>query len=178
MFRYITSHFFADEGQYLLKQFTVEEHQRADISFDPPVIPPPDEVAARNYEYTPCPLTTRPSPQTFLHYRDCSFCTSSREKKKKLFRRLPKKLSRGLLDMYLRTGPEEDILGWGVLIVEGPNKGAITMLSAVMLTLSVIVAIVYTSISKDASSGFTIGSFLVTVWVSWITAFYYYCKET
>lgn len=155
----------------------MEEHQRADISFDPPVIPPPHEVAARNYEYTPCPLTTRPSPQTFLHYRECTTCLTSREKKKKLFRRLPKKLSQGLLDIYLRAGPEEDVLGWGVLVVEGPNKAAITMLSAVMLTLSVAVAVVYTSVTRDASSGFTIGSFVVTIWVTWVTALYYHWKE-
>ena len=159
-------------------KFTVEEHQRADISFDPPIIPPPNEVIARNYEYTPCPLTTRPSAQTFLHYRDCTSCIKSREKKKKLFRRLPKKLSRGLLDVYLHAPPDEDVLGWGVLIIEGPNKLVITMLGSVMLTLSVVVSVIYTSISKDASSGFTVGSFLVAIWVSWMTAFYYYCKDT
>lgn len=80
--------------------------------------------------------------------------------------------------MYLRAGPDEDVLGWGVLIVEGPNKASITMLSAVILTLSVVVAVVYTGLTKDASSGFTIGSFLVTIWVSWVTALYYHWKES
>jgi hypothetical protein len=168
-----TSLVFADK-----KQFTVEEHQRADISFDPPNIPPPDEVTARNYEYAPCPLTARPSASTFLHYRECKPCLKSREKKKKLFHRLPKKLSQGILDIYLRAPTNEDILGWGVLIIEGPNKFAITLLGTMMLTLSAVVAVIYTSISKDVSSGFTIGSFLTAIWVSWMTSFYYYCKET
>lgn len=158
-------------------QFTVEEHQRADISFDPPIIPPPQEVAARNYEYAPCPLTTRPSPQTFLHYRQCTSCSERRDKKKQLFRRLPKKLSRALLDVYLRAEPGEDVLGWGVLVVEGPNSTAITWLGALMLTTSAAVSIVYTVVSKEASSGFAIGAFLTSIWVAWMTAFYFRWKE-
>lgn len=91
---------------------------------------------------------------------------------------LAQKLSRGLLDMYLRAGPDEDVLGWGVLIVEGPNRGAIAMLGAMVLTLSIVVAVVYTSVSRDASSGFSIGCLMVAVWVSWMTAFHYYCQES
>jgi hypothetical protein len=158
-------------------QFTVEEHQRADISFDPPQIPPPQEVAARNYEYAPCPLTTRPSPQTFLHYRQCKSCTGRRDKKKQMFRRLPKKLHRALLDVYLRAEPDEDVFGWGVLVVEGPNSTGITWLGALMLTFCAIVSIVYTVISKDASAGFTIGAFMTSVWVAWLTAFYFRWKD-
>jgi hypothetical protein len=153
--------------------FTVEEHQRADISFDPPDIPPPQEVTARNYEYAPCPLTTRPTPRTFLHYRQCKQCG----KKKQWFKRLPKKLSRALLDVYLRAGPEEVVFGWGVLVVEGPNSTGITWLGALMLTLSAVISIVYTAVSKDASAGFTIGASLTSVWVAWLTAFYFRWKD-
>jgi hypothetical protein len=64
-----------------------------------------------------------------------------------------------------------------VWIVEGPNKAAITMFSAVVLTISVVVAVVYTSVTKDISLGFTIGSFVVTIWVTWVTALYYHWKE-
>jgi len=138
-------------------KFTIEEHQRADISFGPPLIPPPQEVAAKNCEYGPCPLTTRPSPQTFLHYRQCKSCMLRRGKKKQLFRRLPKELSRALLDVYLRAAPEEDVFGWGVLVVEGPTSTALAWLGASMLNFSAAVSIVYTIVSKDASAGFTIG---------------------
>jgi hypothetical protein len=66
-------------------------------------------------------------------------------------------------------GPDDDVFGWGVLVVEGPNSTAITWLGALMLTVSAAVSIVYTVVSKDASAWFAIGGFLTSVWVAWMT---------
>lgn len=71
----------------------------------------------------------------------------------------------------------EYVEGWGVYIIEGPNWTGISWLGAVVMTCSVVVAVIYSCVTGDASSGFTIGAFIMSLWVSWLTAFYYRCKE-
>jgi hypothetical protein len=154
-------------------KFTVEHHQRADICADPPDFPDKREVEERRYDYTPCPLTTRPTAGTFLHYRRCQRCSPTT----KWLPRVPKKLSPALLDVWRHAGPTDDVVGWGVHIIEGPNKKAITWLCLLLVVLSGIASLLYTSIKHDVASGVAIGAFLITAMTLMITAFYFQWKE-
>jgi hypothetical protein len=159
-------------------QFTLEDHHRVDISYDPPHIPPEKEVRSGNYEYTPCPLPTKikqPIPaSTFLHY-----CKDHKSIHSTIWtKRLPKKLKQRLLERRIATPEIEYVTGWGVYIIEGPNWREISWLGAMVCTLSVMTAVVYSVVRKDPSSGFTIGAFMVSLWIAWTTAFYYQWKET
>jgi ascorbate-specific PTS system EIIC-type component UlaA len=77
----------------------------------------------------------------------------------------------------MATPSLEYVTGWGVYIIEGPNWRGISWLGAIVYTLSVMIAVVYSVMRKDPSSGFTIGAFIVSLWIAWTTAFYYQFKE-
>jgi hypothetical protein len=93
------------------------------------------------------------------------------------FRRVPKKLSSGVLQAYIDTYPNEDVIGWGVHIIEGLNKKAVTWMCFLLLCLSFTVAILYTRLTHDASSGFTIVAFLVSAGALLLSALYFQWKE-
>jgi hypothetical protein len=72
-----------------------------------------------------------------------------------------KKLPPAVLEAYRQAQPTEGVTGWGVHIIEGPNKKAITWLCLLLLGLSITVSVLYTCLKHDASSGFAIGVFLL-----------------
>lgn len=146
---------------------------RAVIQANPPDFPDEREVQAGRYEYTPCPLKTRPTAEIFLHHRVRPDCAS----RMWWFRRVPKKLSPGVLQAYIDTRPNEDVIGWGVHIIEGLNKKAVTWMCFLLLCLSFTVAILYTRLTHDASSGFTIAAFLVSAGALLLPALYFQWKE-
>lgn len=91
--------------------------------------------------------------------------------------RVLKKLWPGLLDVYRNAEPTDDVVGWGVHIIEGPNKKAITWMCLLLLVFSVVVSLLYTSIKHDVASAFGIGAFLITAVTSVMTAFYFQWME-
>lgn len=72
---------------------------------------------------------------------------------------------------------EDDVRGWGILIIEGPNKVAMTWLTGIVVTLSGVVSVVYAVVKNDVSGGFAIGAYVIAFWVAWMTAFYFQWKE-
>lgn len=77
----------------------------------------------------------------------------------------------------MRKQDIEYVPGWGVYIIEGPNWKGISRLGALVLSVVTMVSVIYAGVKKDPSGGFTVGGFLVTVWMAWMTAFYYQWKE-
>lgn len=119
-------------------------------------LPPPEEVETKkNYHYAPCPPDVQEQSLglPFLHvllepgnHLD-DFWTNH----------MPKKLKQEL--KYQRgMGP---VIGWGVQIVEGPNWHALAVLTVMFVMMSVALALMYSFMTRDVSSGFTVGSFVM-----------------
>ena len=106
-------------------RFSVYAGGRVGIYEAPMALPPEREVKDGNYHYYERPLDPLPpiDHRTFLHlfwnYKDHLHSQSS------LFLdRLPKKLNTSML----MQGPSDQLnLGWGVHIIEGPNKKLISL---------------------------------------------------
>jgi hypothetical protein len=110
---------------------------------------------------------------TFLHY-----CKHHKTTQSSVWvSRLPKRLRQRLFEVRISSPSVEYVPGWGVYIIEGPNWKDISRLGAMVVTASLLISVVYTSIRKDASSGFAIGAFITTIWMAWMTAFYYQWQE-
>lgn len=119
-------------------------------------LPPREEVEVKhNYHYAPCPPDVQ--DQTlglpFLHvllepgnHLD-DFWTNH----------IPKKLKN---ELEYKSGPDP-VIGWGVHIVEGPNWHALAALSVVFVAASLVLALVYSFVTSDVSSAFTVGSFVL-----------------
>lgn len=55
------------------------------------------------------------------------------------------------------------VIGWGVYIVEGPNWHALAVLTILFNILSLLIALIYSVVTSDVSSGFAVGSFFLAV---------------
>jgi hypothetical protein len=71
------------------------------------------------------------------------------------------------------TPTDDDVLGWGILIIEGLNKALVTLLTFLLLLLSGIISVGYSIWRNDVSGGFAIGAYIVTLWAALITALYF-----
>jgi hypothetical protein len=87
--------------------------------------------------------------------------------------RLPKKLDRKLEDVRRVTPTEDDVLGWGILVMEGLNKALVTLFTFLMLVLSGFVSVGYSIWKDDVSGGLAIGAYIVALWAALITALYF-----
>jgi hypothetical protein len=90
---------------------------------------------------------------------------------------MPKKLGRSLLDIRRTSEIEKDVVGWGVHIIEGPNRARITLLTVVVVGVSLIVPLIYTVMTKDISGGYAIGAWIVAAWTAILTALFYQWME-
>lgn len=72
--------------------------------------------------------------------------------------RLPKKLGESLVR---DIGVNELREGWGIQIIEGPNKVAISWAAMALIVLSFLVSLVYDLCMKGGDSGFAIGQWMV-----------------
>jgi hypothetical protein len=118
-------------------------------------MPPEEEIMAGRWSYQ-FPLTGRlPIPtDTFLHY------TRHPEEHtgQTWVKRLPKKLD---ISMYKEQG--ELPMGWGVQIIEGPNRAVIAWIFAALAFLSCIAAIVWSAVKGDIQGGTGLGQLLLSV---------------
>ena len=87
--------------------------------------------------------------------------------------RLPKKLDRKLEEVRRMTPTDDDVLGWGILVVEGLNKALVTLLTFSLLLFSGFITIVFSIWRDDVSGGFAIGVYIVALWAALITALYF-----
>ena len=90
------------------------------------------------------------------------------------FNRLPKKLGDSILK---QTDPGYLQLGWGVHIIEGPNKPLLAWLATGILVLSFVVSLTYDIVFKNKESGFTIGQWMVAVLGTGLTAVYFHLAD-
>jgi hypothetical protein len=166
----------------ILKQFSVQERYRVGIYGQPLVIPPEDEVKAERYHYEECPLKVQPPMdyRTFLHYMNThkhgnpansagiSLHTSI------FLRRLPKKTGTSIL-----AGQQPALqFGWGVHIIEGPNKVALSWITFLSLALSFVFSALYSHFWHTQEQGFGIGQWMVAVLSAAIAALYFQWAET
>jgi len=160
-------------------QFAVEDSHRVD-----PIPDPPDctlcasdiVVRFRRYEPHLHSSTNRAHPpisaNSFLHYWQCHSDERSLQKPKWL-NRLPKKLDQSLEEMRRTTPTDDDVLGWGILVVEGLNKKFVTWMTLFMMLLGGAISIWYSIWQNDVSSGFAMGAYIVGLWAALITALYF-----
>jgi hypothetical protein len=141
--------------------------------------PPREEVLAKRYEYSPCPLRSPPaiSPNAFLHYMTCYASESSLLRGTKWFHRLPKRLQKGLQEMRRSSESSEDVTGWGIHIIEGPNVAMMSLLTGIVMTLCCVGSTIYAIVMRDVSGGFSIGAFAVALWAAWMTALFFQWKR-
>jgi hypothetical protein len=122
-----------------------------------PSIPPVEEVLQKkNYHYSPCPMDIEETllSNQFIH----ELLTAGPHLDRYWIDSIPKKLNDKLL---YNSGCRP--FGWGVHIVEGPNWLALYLFALGFVTLSGILAVVYSALTKDVSSGFAVGAYVVTV---------------
>ena len=143
-------------------------------------IPPAVEVKEQRYHYYECPLDPLPpiDPGTFFHYLwdHASHPESSGNGgfDTLFFNRLPKKLGESILK---QTDPGKLQLGWGVHIIEGPNKPLLAWLATGILVLSFVISLTYDITYKNKESGFAIGQWLVAVLATALTALYFHLAD-
>ena len=88
--------------------------------------------------------------------------------------RLPKKLGSSITSAAANN---EQIFGWGIQIIEGPNKFVLALLAAAILVTSLVTAIVYDVVMHNADSGFGIGQWMVDVFTALLAATYFHFQE-
>ena len=146
----------------------------------PLAIPPEIEVKEQRYHYYECPLDPLPpiDARTFFHYfREHAShppCSGNQAFDTLFYNRLPKKLGSSVL---LQTDPGKLHLGWGVHVIEGPNKPLLAWLAAGILVFSFVVSVAYDIILKNKDSGFGIGQWLVAVLTAALTALYFHLAD-
>ena len=114
--------------------------------------------------------------RTFLHYMTCHAQDGVVTHNDATFlRRLPKKLGCSIVS---EGGPVDLAFGWGVHIIEGPNMVTLSCVVFVGLLLSFVVSVVYTIIAKTQEQGFSIGQWLLTVFMAAMSALYFHWSET
>jgi hypothetical protein len=117
--------------------------------------PPEDEVKAQRWDYQPCPKRF-----TNLHMSK-AFVTTILEPghahhNDAWLHLFPKKLGSSL--RYERGGTN---LGWGIHIIEGLEYRKVAWVALLLVALSGILGILYSSISGDTGSAFTVAAWVV-----------------
>jgi len=76
----------------------------------------------------------------------------------------------------LGTGNPEDAFGWGVHIVQGPNKPFLAWATVAIVLSSFVVAFVYNRVSKTRDSGFAVGQWMMAVGATSLAALYFHLE--
>ena len=114
---------------------------------DKPWSIPPSDV--QDYTYAPVPLKPLPPmpAEVFLHYFQYGD-SHNVHKSSHWLQRLPKKLKARITD-----APEVPVWGWGICIVEGPNRSVIFWITMVTTFASILAAILWSSLREDFQGG-------------------------
>lgn len=163
--------------------FSVQKRYRVGIYGKPLVIPPEDEVKAERYHYWECPLKPQlpMDHRTFLHYMNTykhGNTTDPRgitvHRDATFLNRLPKKVGCSIF-MNQQSSLE---FGWGVHIIEGANKVALSWATFICLALSFVVSLLYCHFWHTQEQGFGIGQWMVAVLAAAMAALYFHWAET
>lgn len=161
--------------QFVQFHLTPGAANRIGMYGESPAIPPVDEVKQGNYHYHECPLNIMPpiDRRTFLHYMN-DYKSHEKPTQSLFLNRLPKKLR----DSMLRQCQQDSLnLGWGVHVIEGPNKPLVSMIVLAIIVLSFVVSVLYAVIAGSSESGFGIGQWLVACLSAALAALYFHLAE-
>jgi hypothetical protein len=137
------------------------------FSGDP--LPSEEAVASKRYEYNLQPPVPPPiDSRTFLHYF-WNHKAHAQSTSAKYVSRIPKKLGESLIGSLGRDELRE---GWGIHIIEGPNKAVICWMLLVVLGASFGVSLGYNMIMMVEDSGFAIGQWMVAALTVSLSALY------
>jgi hypothetical protein len=95
----------------------------------------------------------------------------------KWFQRLPKRLQTGLEELRRSSESSDDVTGWGIHIIEGPNVAMMSLLTGIVMVLCGIGSTAYAVMMRDVSGGFSIGAFVVALWAAWMAALFFQWKR-
>ncbi|KAF2501739.1 hypothetical protein BU16DRAFT_613580 [Lophium mytilinum] len=157
-------------------RFGVVDSHRVGVYDKPMAIPPHLEVKEQRYHYHECPLDPLPpiDHRTFFHYF-WNHEQHAGSQSRLFFDRMPKKLHSSILKQSV---PNELTLGWGIHIIEGPNKPLLSLSLCIILVLSFVVSIVVALAMKTQESGFGIGQWMVATLSAALAALYFHLAES
>jgi len=78
--------------------------------------------------------------------------------------------------MTLQNSADKLEFGWGIHIIEGPNKPVLAVLVAVILLLSFAVSVIYDISTGNTDSGFAIGQWMVAMLSAVLSAIYFHLQ--
>ncbi|KAI1323655.1 hypothetical protein F5Y16DRAFT_383060 [Xylariaceae sp. FL0255] len=146
-------------------QFTLWNRRGAYVSIcsRPDSIPPED---FDDYEYYPKPLKPLlPMPaEIFIHYLEHGEGDLNPVRNDWL-PRLPKRLDKRVIDC------NEACLGWGMHIIEGPNREVIFWIAMVTILASVLTSVLWSTLRGDVQGGTGLGALIVALPPAILAAF-------
>ena len=152
--------------------FSLERTYRVGLRDGPLALPPKEELDNRTYQYF-CPYPLGPPPMTsqeFLHY----FNYHAQGHPESIYlERLPKKLGVPLTGAQLQSTAH----GWGIHIIEGPNRVLLTWCCVGILIISFVISLVYAVVMKTQEQGFGIGQWMVATLSAMLMALYFQWEE-
>lgn len=110
------------------------------------------------YEYTPEPLATLPPVprEIFIHYLNHNE-HDPHNGKRIWIPRLPRRLKNRVID------DGEGCSGWGIHVIEGPNRKVISLIMMITIFGSIIAAVIWSIVRHDVPGGATLGAFIVAL---------------
>jgi len=109
----------------------------------------------------------------FLHYMECAHRKLNNIHSASIFlNRLPKKIGSQVLPR-----DESEAFGWGVHIIEGPNKVTLCWALVAGIVASFVVSVLYAVIAKTQEQGFGIGQWFMAVVTAVMAALYFQWME-
>ncbi|MCJ1473586.1 hypothetical protein MMC13_002237 [Lambiella insularis] len=127
-------------------QFSLENRYSVGILDKPMAVPPQSEVDGRRYEFHRGPLPPVPD-NVFLHY----LTEPGHHRRPKWLKRIPLKVNNSLV-----MHSDEEVIGWGVHIIEGPNWLALSLTTFCIMFAIVLFAILWSRCRSDISEAFTV----------------------
>jgi hypothetical protein len=138
-------------------------------------IPPESEVSANRYHYWECPMIPEEpmDRRTFFHFF-WHYKIHLDSDSNVWLNRMPKKLNNSLLR---ELQPNKLNAGWGVHIIEGPNKPVVSLIFAVILITSFLVSMLWAVLKDTQESGFGIGQWIVATLSACSSALYFHISD-
>jgi hypothetical protein len=78
----------------------------------------------------------------------------------KWLNRISRKLDKKLEDLRRETPTDDDVLGWGIHVIEGLNTALVTFLTFLLLLGSGVISLWFSIWRSDVSGGFAIGAYM------------------
>ena len=123
-------------------RFCAGERHRVSILEKPLALPLEEEFIGKHYQYQPYPLKP-PTPirsNVFVHYLN----SAAKHPRSVWMDRLPKKLQESI-----QNSSEPLPIGWGIHIIEGPNRPAIFWMLVLFVCLSLLASFMWTVLKRD-----------------------------